>query len=198
MEKNIFSFEGSIRGHDRAGITGRLGMAFWLYGLSGSGKSVISRLAEEKLFSMGILCYRLDGDNLRSGLNSDLGFSKKDRDENIRRAAETAKLLADAGVIVISAFITPLEKNRITAKNILGGLYNGVYIKCDIRTCIERDPKGLYKKAVSGEIEDFTGISAPFDEKSGDDLVIDTVLHNADECADILVRHILSKTALEQ
>ncbi|MFO7610940.1 MAG: adenylyl-sulfate kinase [Clostridia bacterium] len=196
MEKNIFSFEGNICGRDRAGIAGRLGMVFWLYGLSGSGKSVISRLAEEKLFSMGILCYRLDGDNLRIGLNSDLGFSEKDRDENIRRAAETAKLLADAGIIVISAFITPLEENRKTANDILGSLYNGVYVKCDIRTCIERDPKGLYKRAASGEIEDFTGISAPFEEGCGDELVIDTVLHDANECADILVKFILDKTAL--
>lgn len=164
MGNNIYYSKGNIGDADRENLTGHKGKVFWFFGLSGSGKSAISRAVEENLIKQGVLCFRLDGDNLRSGLNSDLGFSKEDRLENIRRAAETAKLLAEAGVVVLATFITPLIENRDTAKKILGDYYNPMYVKCSVDTCKNRDPKGLYERAINGEIPDFTGVSAPFEE----------------------------------
>jgi adenylyl-sulfate kinase len=197
MADNIYKSKGTVDNRDRNGITGRKSAVFWLFGLSGSGKSAISTKAEQRLFEKGVLCYRLDGDDLRSGLNADLGFSKEDRSENIRRAAEVAKLMADAGLIVISTFITPLEENRKTAAGIIGGYYNGVYIKCNMDNCIKRDPKGLYKMAMKGEIDDFTGVSAPFEEGGDGIFTIDTVENDEDECVDILVGYILKKTEMK-
>lgn len=197
MADNIYKSKGTVDNRDRNSITGRKSAVFWLFGLSGSGKSAISTKAERSLFEKGVLCYRLDGDNLRSGLNADLGFSKEDRSENIRRAAEVAKLMADAGLIVISSFITPLEENRRAASDIIGGYYKGVYIKCDIENCIKRDPKGLYKRAMEGEIDNFTGVSAPFEEGGDGIFTIDTVENDEDECVGMLVEYILKKTELK-
>lgn len=193
MGKNIFYSKGNINEKDRINVTGHKGGVFWFFGLSGSGKSAISRKTEENLINNGILAFRLDGDNLRSGLNSDLGFSREDRYENIRRAAETAKLLAEAGVVVLATFITPFEENRITCSKILGEFYNGIYVKCSLDTCIKRDPKGLYKKAISGEIPDFTGISAPFEEPGDDVYIIDTDSMDEEACVKKASRHIMDK-----
>ena len=192
MGKNIYFSTGNIGDEDRKNLTGHKGKVFWFYGLSGSGKSAISRAVEENLISRGVLSFRLDGDNLRSGLNSDLGFSKTDRIENIRRAAEAAKLLAEAGVVVLATFITPLNENRATAQKILGDYFNEMYVKCSIETCKERDPKGLYERALKGEILDFTGISAPFEEPNKDVFFIDT--DNLDEktCAKNATKHIMN------
>ena len=132
-------------------------------GLSGSGKSTIANQLEHSLNSMNYHTYVLDGDNTRLGLNKGLGFTEEDRTENIRRVAEVCKLMNDAGLIVICSFISPFEKNRQQAKEIIGDNFIEVFIDSDISTCEERDPKGLYKKARSGEIKDFTGISSPFE-----------------------------------
>lgn len=190
MGKNIYYSTGNIGDEDRKNLTGYKGRVFWFYGLSGSGKSAISRAVEENLISDGVLSFRLDGDNLRSGLNSDLGFSKNDRIENIRRAAETAKLLAQAGVVVLATFITPLIENRLAAQKILGDYFNEIYVKCSIETCKKRDPKKLYDRAIKGEILDFTGISAPFEEPEKDVFIIDT--DNLDEKTgvEIATKHI--------
>ena len=191
MGKNIYFSTGNIGDEDRKNLTGHKGKVFWFYGLSGSGKSAISRAVEENLISRGVLSFRLDGDNLRSGLNSDLGFSKMDRIENIRRAAEAAKLLAEAGVVVLATFITPLIENRATAKEILGDYFDEIYVKCSIETCKERDPKGLYERAIKGAIPEFTGISAPFEEPDNDVFILDT--DNSDEktCVENATKHMM-------
>jgi adenylylsulfate kinase len=132
-------------------------------GLSGSGKSTIANLVEEKLITLGYHTYILDGDNTRMGLNKDLGFSEEARVENIRRVSEVCKLMNDAGLIVICSFISPFEKNRNQAREIIGEGFMEIFIDADLSTCEERDPKGLYKKARTGEIKEFTGISSPFE-----------------------------------
>jgi adenylylsulfate kinase len=138
----------------------------WMSGLSGSGKSTISNCLEYNLWNKGYHTMVLDGDNTRLGLNKNLGFSEEDRIENIRRVAEVSKILNDAGIIVICSFISPFEKNREQAREIVGQDFIEFFVDADLSTCEERDPKGLYKKARNGEIKDFTGISSPFETPS--------------------------------
>ena len=150
-------------------------MVLWVTGLSGSGKSTIAVELERELFLRKYATYRLDGDNVRHGLNADLGFTKADRDENIRRIGEVAKLLQDAGLIVLCSFISPHKQKRSFVRHLVGeGRFIEIYVKADIETCKQRDPKGLYEKAISGEIANFTGISAPYDEPEHPEIVIDT------------------------
>lgn len=147
----------------------------WFTGLSASGKSTIAHEIEKRLYQKGIRVYVFDGDNIRHGLNSDLGFNDHDRKENIRRISEVARLFVDAGIIVLASFITPFKEQRQYIKNSLQGIkFIEVYIKCDIEECIRRDPKGLYRKALSGIIKNYTGISSPFEEPDDSDIVIDT------------------------
>mgnify|MGYP006295033567 CR=1 FL=1 len=154
---------------------GHRGAVIWLTGLSGAGKSTLAINLEEELFSLGYHTYTLDGDNVRHGLNGDLGFTPEDREENIRRVGEIAKLFADSGSIVITAFISPYRKDRQRVRAILNdGDFVEVYVKCDLEVCEERDPKGLYKKARSGEIPNFTGISAPYEEPENAEITVDT------------------------
>ena len=146
----------------------------WLTGLSGSGKSTLAFALEKALFVRGYQVYVLDGDNVRHGLNIDLGFTQLDRTENIRRVGEVAALFADAGFICISAFISPYRADRETARAAAKGRFHEVFIDADMETCERRDPKGLYKKARAGKIADFTGVSAPYEAPSSSDLVIPT------------------------
>ena len=156
----------------------------WLYGLSGSGKSTLANKLEKRLFELGNKTYILDGDNTRYGLTKGLGFSREDRDENIRRVAETANLMADAGLIVICSFITPFEQQRELIKTILNNQNQiSVFVDCDIEVCEQRDPKGLYKKARNGEITNFTGISSPFEAPKNPDIVVNTMIFGVDESA---------------
>ena len=172
---NVHWHEGKIRREDRERLNGHRGVCLWFTGLSGSGKSTIAREVEKILFERGAHVYVLDGDNIRHGLNKDLGFSPEDRTENIRRIGEVAKLFVDAGFIVITAFISPYRKDRDAVRGIMGkGDFVEVYIKCDLDVCEQRDPKGLYKKARAGEIPEFTGISAPYEEPLHPELIIDT------------------------
>lgn len=150
------------------------GSVLWLCGLSGSGKSTLANALERTLHEEGKYVIILDGDNLRSGLNADLGFSDNDRDENIRRTAEVAKILSDNGAIVILSLITPQEKFRTKAREIIGDSYREIYIKADFDTCQKRDVKGLYAKQAKGEIKNFTGAGSNFIEPVNPDLVIDT------------------------
>jgi bifunctional enzyme CysN/CysC len=159
----------------------------WLTGLSGSGKSTIAHALELRLMNMGQACYVLDGDNVRHGLNRDLGFSEVDREENIRRVAETARLFNEAGMLVIASFISPDKKLRDNAREIIGDAFIEVFIDCDLDECEKRDPKGLYKKARSGEIEQFTGVSAPYDEPDNPDIVISTTQLTVDQAVDRLL-----------
>ena len=151
---------------NRESIKNQKSQTIWMSGLSGSGKSTIANLVEEKLINLGYHTFILDGDNTRLGLNKGLGFSEEDRIENIRRVAEVCKLMNEAGLIVICSFISPFEKNREQAKEIIGDNFFEVFIDASLETCETRDPKGLYKKARLGEIKDFTGISSPFETPS--------------------------------
>ena len=168
---NITAHNFKISKSDREKIKNQKACTIWMSGLSGSGKSTIANLVEVKLNEMGYHSYTLDGDNTRMGLNKGLGFSEEDRVENIRRVSEVAKILNDAGIIVICSFISPFEKNRTQAQEIIGENFIEVFIDADLSTCEERDPKGLYKKARAGEIKDFTGISSPF-ETPGNAIVL--------------------------
>jgi adenylyl-sulfate kinase len=169
---NIIAQEFKISQVDRERIKDQKSLTIWMSGLSGSGKSTIANNLEFTLNSQGYHTYILDGDNTRLGLNKGLGFSEEDRVENIRRVAEVCKLMNDAGLIVICSFISPFEKNRTQAKEIIGvDKFIEVFIDTDLSTCESRDPKGLYKKARIGEIKDFTGISSPF-EKPTDCLIL--------------------------
>jgi len=160
---NIIPHEFSLSKTDREKIKNQKACTIWMTGLSGSGKSTIANQLEHTLNSMNYHTYVLDGDNTRLGLNKGLGFSEDDRIENIRRVSEVCKLMNDAGLIVICSFISPFEKNRSQAREIIGENFIEVFIDADLATCEERDPKGLYKKARAGEIKDFTGISSPFE-----------------------------------
>ena len=160
---NVTKHNFKISKKDRESLKNQKSCTIWMCGLSGSGKSTIANLLESKLFEMGYHSYIMDGDNTRIGLNKDLGFSEDDRIENIRRVSEVCKLLNDAGLITICSFISPFEKNRTQASEIIGDGFVEVFIDASLESCETRDPKGLYKKARAGEIKDFTGISSPFE-----------------------------------
>jgi adenylylsulfate kinase len=159
------------------------GVVLWLYGLSGSGKSTIANEVERVLHGEGRITVILDGDNLRTGLNSNLGFSDDDRTENVRRVAETAKLLAGQGIIVLVSVITPLRRHRAAAREIIGPDFHEIYVKADFDTCAERDPKGLYAKAKEGKIGQFTGKDSGFEEPEDPALLLDTQARSIDQCA---------------
>lgn len=172
---NITWHEGNIRKSDRERMNRQKGICLWFTGLSGSGKSVVANEVQNLLFERGHLTYVLDGDNIRHGLNKDLGFSPEDRTENIRRIGEVAKLFADAGIVTMTAFISPYREDRDQVRSLMNdGEFIEVYVKCDLDVCEQRDPKGLYKKARAGEIPNFTGISAPYEEPQNPELVVDT------------------------
>ena len=160
---NIVQHNFKISKVNREKIKNQKSCTIWMSGLSGSGKSTVANQLEAALNEQGYHTYTLDGDNTRLGLNKGLGFSEEDRIENIRRVAEVCKIMNDAGLIVICSFISPFEKNRTQAKEIIGDNFIEVFIDADLQTCETRDPKGLYKKARAGEIKDFTGISSPFE-----------------------------------
>jgi bifunctional enzyme CysN/CysC len=162
----------------------------WFTGLSGAGKSTLAMALEQRLFDEGYQVYVLDGDNVRSGLNANLGFSPEDRAENIRRVGEVAALLADAGLIVITAFISPYRADRARAREAAGEAFHEIHIDADVETCEARDPKGLYRRARAGEISDFTGISAPYEAPETAELVVDTSNRDVEACLDDLVAYV--------
>jgi adenylylsulfate kinase len=169
------------------------GAVVWFTGLSGAGKTTLAQLVERELFDRGVHCYILDGDNVRHGLNRDLGFSPQDRTENIRRIGEVANLMRDAGMICLTAFISPYRDDRATARATCPeGTFLEVYCRCALEECERRDPKGLYRKARAGLIPEFTGISAPYEEPVAPELVVATDRHSPAEC----VRQVIA--ALEQ
>jgi bifunctional enzyme CysN/CysC len=188
--KNIFDVDFGVTGEQRALGNGHFGGILWFTGLSGSGKSTIARLLQRRLFDKGYQVFVLDGDNIRKGLNRDLGFSPKDRSENIRRVAEVAALMAHSGTIVISSFISPYSEDRKTARAVATDFFHSIYIKASVETCEKRDTKGLYKKARKGEISDFTGVSAPYEIPENPDLVLDTESTGIEACVDQLLRYV--------
>ncbi len=171
---NLTAVEHRVTPEIRAERNTHVGGVLWFTGLSGAGKSTLAIELEQRLFREGYQAYVLDGDNVRGGLNANLGFSPEDRAENIRRVGEVAGLFADAGMIVISAFISPYRSDRERAREAAGGIFHEIFIKADIAICEQRDPKGLYKRARAGEIADFTGISAPYEAPTDAQLVVDT------------------------
>jgi len=171
---NIFEVHSRIDRKTREDRTRHKGGVLWLTGLSGAGKSTLAVEVERALFAKGYHVYVLDGDNLRHGLNSNLGFSHEDRTENIRRVGEVAALFAEAGFVCVSAFISPYRADRAGARKAAGDSFHEIYVKADLATCESRDPKGLYERARRGEIPDFTGISAPYEEPERPELVVDT------------------------
>jgi adenylylsulfate kinase len=173
--KNLTWHEGQVSRDDRQELLQQKGVVVWLTGLSGSGKSTVAVAAEKALRDRGRLTYILDGDNVRQGLNNNLGFSAEDRTENIRRIGEVSKLFADSGVIVFTSFISPYRADRDAVRKIMGeGDFVEVYVAADLATCEGRDVKGLYKKARAGEIPEFTGISAPYEAPERPELELDT------------------------
>jgi len=191
---NIIIHPHKVKRSDREKIKNQKGCVIWLTGLSGSGKSTIANELEYELNKMEYHTYLLDGDNIRKGLNSDLGFSEKDRNENIRRISEVAKLFVDAGIITITAFISPFMKDREKAKDIIGRKnFIEVFVDTPIEECIKRDPKGLYKKALEGEIKEFTGITSPYERPLNPDIYIDTLKQNLNESVKIIIKFLQEK-----
>lgn len=184
---------GKVGYEDRCKLLQQKGLVVWFTGISGAGKSTIAIEVEKELNLLRRLSYRLDGDNIRQGLCSDLSFSESDRNENIRRVVETASLFKDAGIITLVSLISPFQKMREFAKERIGkDSFLEVYIKADIKTCIARDPKGLYKKAIEGRINNFTGISANYEEPLYPDILIDTVNTNVNDASKKVVDAILN------
>ncbi len=191
---NITWHEGKITRDDRTKLMKQKGVTIWLTGLSGSGKSTIAVELEHALIENNHQAYILDGDNVRHGLNKNLGFSPEDRTENIRRIGEVAKLFTDANIITLTAFISPYKDDRDEARKLQAeGEFIEVYVKCPVEVCEERDTKGLYKKARSGEIPEFTGISAPYEEPDKAELVIDTSKQSVEESTREILAYLESK-----
>jgi adenylylsulfate kinase len=183
----------------RGGLLGHQSCCLWFTGLSGSGKSTLANLVETKLFDLGFHTFVLDGDNMRHGLNKDLGFSDQDRIENIRRVAEVSKLFVDAGIIVLSSFISPFIKDREFARSLVSDQkFYEIYCECPIEICEKRDVKGLYKKARNNEILNFTGISSPYEKPVNADLVINTAQIGVDDAVAKIVDMLLQKKIINK
>ena len=189
MEKFIFPYDKLLTSSDRTMIKSHSPVVIWFTGLSGSGKTTLANAVELELNKrFKAHTYLLDGDNIRTGLNADLGFSKEDREENIRRIGEVAKLFVDAGLIVLTAFISPFRKDRQLVKTILpAGTFLEIFVDCPLEICEKRDPKGLYVKARKGVIRDFTGVNSPYEEPSEPDLVVHTDQLSVKESAGLVI-----------
>jgi adenylylsulfate kinase len=192
--KNITWQESQVGRSDREAIIGQRGVTIWLTGLSGSGKSTVAIAAERELINRGRHAFVLDGDNIRHGLNKNLGFSPEDRTENIRRIGEVSKLFTEAGVIVFASFISPYRSDRDAVRALMGaGDFVEVYVDASLDTCEQRDVKGLYKKARAGEIPEVTGISAPYEAPNSPELVLDTNRQTVEESVAELVEFLDAK-----
>lgn len=191
--RNLTWHATSVTREDRKKQKGHRSYVLWLTGLSGSGKSTLAVALERRLFELNMSSYILDGDNIRLGLNRNLGFSQEDRKENIRRIGEVSRLFVDAGTIVLSAFISPYKDDR----NLVRSLFSKedfieIYVRCPLKVCETRDPKGLYRKARAGDIQDFTGISAPYEEPEHPEITIDTNLYSIEECTMKILEYLRS------
>lgn len=195
MNENIIPHHHQISQQDRTTIKTHQPLLIWLTGLSGSGKSTIASELETRLNKdFGVHTYLLDGDNIRTGLNKDLGFSSEDREENIRRIGEVAKLMVDAGLVVITAFISPFQRDRDLVRELLpDGQFWEVYVECPIEICEQRDPKGLYQKARQGEIPEFTGISSPYEPPQKPELILNTEKFKLEENVEQVIQTLISK-----
>lgn len=194
MDKFIQPHEGVIQKGDRQRLNGHRSAIVWFTGLPGSGKSTLASRLEERLFGRGVRTFVIDGDNVRAGLNKDLGFSAEDREENIRRIGEVAKLFVEAGVMVMTAFISPYRKDREFVRNLVGeGEFIEVYVKCPLGICEQRDVKGHYKMARQGILKHFTGVDDPYEEPERPERVIETDQMTVDEGVEHIIRHLAEK-----
>ncbi|WP_299127932.1 adenylyl-sulfate kinase [uncultured Winogradskyella sp.] len=194
MAKNIIPHTYQVALNDRIKTNGHKSLLLWFTGLSGSGKSTIANVVEQKLFQNDIKTYTLDGDNIRKGINKDLGFSPEDRTENIRRIAEVSKLMIDAGLVVLGAFVSPYKKDRENIKSIVKDVnFVEIFINTSVEECERRDVKGLYKKARAGEIKNMTGISAPYEAPENPDIEIKTENESIEAAAQRVVDFITPK-----
>lgn len=194
MDNNVVWHQPTVTRDRRAKNNGHKSVILWLTGLSGAGKSTIAHALEESLHQLGANTYVLDGDNVRHGLCGDLGFSDTDRNENIRRIGEVSKLFIDAGVIALSAFISPFRADRQRARDLVNeGDFIEIHVKCPLEVCETRDPKGLYKKARAGLIKGYTGISSPYEEPEKPEIVVDTSVQNVDQCVEQIIGYLSAK-----
>jgi len=187
---NVVWHKNNVSRQDREVLINQKGKVLWLTGLSGSGKSTIANALERKLLDAGFLTYLLDGDNLRHGLNGDLGFEEADRKENIRRVIEVSRLFLDAGIITLISIISPYMEERKKARNHIGKDYVEIYVKCPVTICKTRDPKKLYEKAEKGEIKNFTGLDSPYEEPVDPEIVLETDKYSVDECVDRVFQYL--------
>jgi adenylylsulfate kinase len=192
---NVVWHHATVTRDRREAMNKHRGGVFWFTGLSGAGKSTLAHYVEEKLYQKGCHTYVLDGDNVRHGLCADLSFSDEDRKENIRRIGQMSKLYVEAGVIVLTAFISPFRSDRNNVRKIAGSDFHEIYCKCSLDVCETRDVKGLYKRARAGEIPEFTGISSPYEEPEKPELEINTESH-LDDCADEVFSYIVEAVDL--
>ena len=191
---NVVWHDTVITKEDRERKNGHKGVVLWFTGLSGCGKSTIATELQKKLFALGCDVFILDGDNIRHGLNRDLGFSPEDREENIRRIGEVSKLFAESGTIVLTSFISPYKKDRDAARALLSdGDFTEIFVKAPLSVCEKRDTKGLYEKARRGEIKEFTGISAPYEEPENPELVLETDKLSVEESVEVIMEFLNSK-----
>lgn len=196
--RNLTWHAGAVSAEARGALQGQRGCVVWLTGLSGSGKSTLARALESRLIAEGHAAYVLDGDNLRHGLNRDLGFSPEDRDENIRRVGEVAALLADAGIITITAFISPYRVARQRAREAAGAApFIEAFLNVPIEVCRQRDPKGLYAKSKAGQLNQFTGVDAPYEPPEKPEIVIDASNTSVSECTEALYGYLLQHEVLK-
>ncbi len=193
---NVQRVEHEVSIEARTQRNGHAGGVVWLTGLSGAGKSTLAVALEQRLFERGYQVYVLDGDNVRHGLCADLGFSPEERTENIRRIGELAALMARAGMVVVTAFISPYRSDRALARAAAGERFHEIYVEADLELCESRDPKGLYKKARAGEIPDFTGISAPYEAPETPDFTVDTGDLDIEQAVAVLVDYATRHFAL--
>ncbi len=190
---NVVWHNATVTRARRESQNGHRGGLFWFTGLSGAGKSTLAHTVEEKLHQQGFRTFVLDGDNVRHGLCADLGFSEEDRKENIRRIGHMAMLYVEAGIVVLTAFISPFRADRDNVRKIAGADFHEIYCRCSLEVCEDRDVKGLYKRARAGEIPDFTGISSPYEEPEFANLTVDTESH-LDECTGLVYDYIVRST----
>ncbi|RBW68852.1 adenylyl-sulfate kinase [Bacillus taeanensis] len=191
---NITWHEAQVTKQDRQSLTKHKSAVLWFTGLSGAGKSTVSVAVEKELHQRGIHTYILDGDNVRHGLNKNLGFSPEDRTENIRRIGEVSKLFVDAGVVTLTAFISPYREDRDMVRELNNeGEFIEVYVKCSVDECEKRDPKGLYKKARAGEIKGFTGIDAPYEAPENPEIVVETDKQSLEESVNQIINYLIEK-----
>lgn len=185
-----------ITKHDREKMNGHKAMCVWFTGLSGAGKTTLANALEREFCARGIKTFSLDGDNIRRGLSSDLGFSESDRIENLRRIGEVAKLMCDAGLVVTAAFVSPFKKDRQLIRNLLGSDFFEIFVNTPLEVCEQRDVKGLYQKARMGEITNFTGVSSPFEIPKNPDLQVNTVNQSIDQLVNTILEVVLPKLSL--